>query len=162
LRQNAPYSRLEARGRILTAARPVLGVGVVRRAPGDTMSGMSTEKINLELIAADTDPSLRSSEYQAELKNVASALRGTFAKVSFDMFIQDAIDAPSFLLGGFTIENVKSVVVVLVPALGAWLQGRYGRKVRLKVGDIEAEARNVAEIEKLLKQAEKVRPRITE
>jgi len=124
--------------------------------------GMRAEKINLELIAADTDPPLRSSEYQAELMNIASALRATNAKVSFRMFMQEAIDAPSFLLGGFTTENVKSVALVLGPIVGAWLQARYGRKVRLKIGDIEAEARDAAEIEELLRQAEKVRPRITE
>jgi hypothetical protein len=78
------------------------------------------------------------------------------------MFMQEAIDAPSFLLGGFTTENVKSVALVLGPIVGAWLQARYGRKVRLKIGDIEAEARDAAEIEELLRQAEKVRPRITE
>ena len=96
-----------------------------------------SEKIDLELIAANTDPPLRSSEYQAELMNIASALRATNAKVSFRMFMQEAIDAPSFLLGGFTIENVKSVALVLGPIVGAWLQARYGRKVRLKIGDIE-------------------------
>ena len=123
---------------------------------------MDTERISLELIAAETDPPLRSSEYQAGLKHVTSTLQATNANVSFRVFMQEAIGAPSFLLGGFTIENVKSVALVLGPIVGAWLQGRYGRKVRLKIGDIEAEARNVAEIEELLKQVEKVRPRITE
>ncbi len=98
-------------------------------------------KISVELIASETDPPLRSSEYQAGLKNVASALQTANAKVSFRMFMQDAIGAPSFLEGGFTIENVKSVAVVLGPIFGAWLQARYGRKVRLKIGDIEAEAK---------------------
>ncbi len=72
-------------------------------------------KISVELIASETDPPLRSSEYQAGLKNVASALQTANAKVSFRMFMQDAIGAPSFLEGGFTIENVKSVKMQLVP-----------------------------------------------
>lgn len=123
---------------------------------------MVSEEISLELIAAETDPPLRSSEYQDGLKQVGSSLRATNAKVSFHVFMQDAIDAPSFLLGGFTIENIKSVGLVLGPILGAWLHGRYGRKVRLKVGDIEAEARTISEVEELLKRAEQFRPRIRE
>ncbi len=39
-------------------------------------------KISVELIASETDPPLRSSEYQAGLKNVASALQTANAKVS--------------------------------------------------------------------------------
>jgi hypothetical protein len=123
---------------------------------------MTNERISGDLIAAQTDPPLHSSEYQAGLKEVASALQALDAKVSFQMSMQEAVDAPSFLHGVFTIQNVKSVGLVLGPIIGAWLQARYGRKVRLKIGDIEAEARNVAEVEELLKTAEKVRPRITE
>ena len=36
---------------------------------------------------------------------------------------------------------------------GAWAQARFGRKVRLKVGDIEAEASTAEEIERLLANA---------
>jgi siroheme synthase len=118
------------------------------------------ENISVELIAAETDPPLRSTEYQAGLKEVASALQATNAKVSFHMFMQEAIDAPSFLSGGFTIENAKSAALVVGPIVAAWLQSRYGRKVRLKNGDIEAEARNIEEIKALLEQAEKVRPQM--
>jgi hypothetical protein len=120
---------------------------------------MGEERIHLDLLASDTDPSLRSRGYQAGLDEVARGLRALDAKVSVRMFMQDAVDAPSFLTGGFTI--VKSVGLAAIPVIVAWLHGRYGRKVRLKVGDIEAEARTVAEIEGLLKQAEKLRPRIT-
>ena len=34
-----------------------------------------------------------------------------------------------------------------------WVTAHYGRKVRLKIGDVEAEGRTVEEIEGLLKQA---------
>src|SRR5215471_11588653 len=37
-------------------------------------------------------------------------------------------------------ELTKSIVPALCTALGAWLGARLGRKVRIKVGDIEAEA----------------------
>lgn len=114
-------------------------------------------KITLELIPASTDPPLRSSEYQADLRKFSDALQATHAKVSFRMFMQEAVGAQSFLLGGFTIEDLKSVALVIGPIIGAWVQARYGRKVRLKIGDVEAEARTVTEVEELLKRAEALR-----
>jgi hypothetical protein len=48
---------------------------------------------------------------------------------------------------------------MLVTAVAAWLHGRSGRKVRLKVGEIEAEAQTVKKVKKLLKQAEKLQQR---
>jgi hypothetical protein len=35
-----------------------------------------------------------------------------------------------------------------------WLKRRNGRKARLKIGNIEAEAQTVEEVERLIKQAE--------
>jgi hypothetical protein len=49
------------------------------------------------------------------------------------------------LLGTFTIEFAKAVgpsLAAVGVAVAAWLQARYGRKARLKIGDIEAEARS--------------------
>ncbi|KJR90096.1 hypothetical protein VP95_30170 [Burkholderia pseudomallei] len=58
---------------------------------------------------------------------------------------------------GMVVEFAKVIVPLLGPALGAavtgWFQGRTGRKLRLKVGDVEIEARTPEEVEQLLKQA---------
>jgi hypothetical protein len=121
---------------------------------------VTEQRINFTLIASKDDPYWRSSEYQAGLGEVARALQALDANVSLLMSFQESVDASSFLKGGFTI--VQSVASAAVPAIGAWLLGRAGRKVRLKVGDIEAEAHSVSEIQELLKQADKVRPRVTE
>lgn len=57
---------------------------------------------------------------------------------------------------GMVVEFAKVIVPLLGPALGAavtgWFQGRTGRKLRLKVGDVEIEARTPEEVEQLLKQ----------
>jgi hypothetical protein len=47
----------------------------------------------------------------------------------------------------------------LFTVLGIWLQSRYGRKVRLKVGDIEAEARTIQEVEQLIARAQDIQQR---
>ena len=38
----------------------------------------------------------------------------------------------------------------------AWLGGRYGRKVRVKVGEVEVEANTVADIKDLLSRVEQM------
>jgi hypothetical protein len=50
----------------------------------------------------------------------------------------------------------------LTACIRAWLHAYYGRKVRLKVGDIEAEAQSVEEVEKLLKLVEQSQATATE
>ena len=69
-------------------------------------------------------------------------------------------------IGLVTTSFVGEFIVPLAQVVGtlgvggilvAWLQGRAGRKVRLKVGDIEAEARTAEEVEKLLLLAKQFR-----
>jgi hypothetical protein len=43
--------------------------------------------------------------------------------------------------------------------VGAWLHARYGRRVRLKVGELEAEAQTVKEVERLLALARDIQQR---
>jgi hypothetical protein len=106
---------------------------------------------------------LFSKEYQAELEKVASSLKQQGVKFSSRMRFEEAEGAPAFLLGSFTIEIAKSVGPILGAVIGAWLHARYGRKARLKIGDVEAEARTVEEVEKLLRVAdEKQKPRIVQ
>ena len=61
-----------------------------------------------------------------------------------------------------TIKLVATTGSVLVGIVGAWLHGRYSRKVRLKIGgdgEIEAEAQTVAGVKSLLKEAEEYQHR---
>ena len=44
-------------------------------------------------------------------------------------------------------------------ALGAWLHARYSRRVRLKIGEIEAEAQTPEEVEILIAYAREVQER---
>jgi len=69
----------------------------------------------------------------------------------------DSVDALGYPLPEFVLA-IKSlatpaVLTALAGATGAWVQAKLGRKVRLKIGEIEAEGRSVAEVEKLLAAA---------
>jgi hypothetical protein len=68
---------------------------------------------------------------------------------------------------GSVIEHTGEFVVALTAfaaplaaLLCAWIKAHYGRKVRLEVGDVKAEARTVEDIERLLKMVQKSRKKI--
>jgi hypothetical protein len=55
-----------------------------------------------------------------------------------------------------------AVVPALCAALGAWLGSRNGRKVRIKIGDIEAEAQTREDVEALLARAQEIQQQIAQ
>lgn len=106
------------------------------------------DKIKFYLI----DPRTYSAKGQAHLQSVIDDLRANSIEVRASFMRLDSVDA----VGGFTGEIavlLKAVGPVLGGILGAWLQSKAGRKVRLKDGDLEVEARKVEEIRQLLDMA---------
>ena len=80
-------------------------------------------------------------------------------KVSYVVELEESAGSDTVWLGTFTVDLAKTVgpaLGALGVAVAAWL-GRYGRKVRLKIGDFEAEARTVEEVEKLMEHAKRFR-----
>jgi len=71
------------------------------------------------------------------------------------VYFRDAVGAGTTLLGKFIIPLTQTLGPPFFTLLGAWLTARYGRSVRLKIGDVEAQARTVEEVEKLLDSAKK-------
>lgn len=70
---------------------------------------------------------------------------------------------PAFVIPQGLPEGLVKFTATLGPmlgtAIGAWLHARYGRKVRLKIGEIEAEAQTVEEVETLLARAQEIQQR---
>jgi uncharacterized membrane protein len=63
---------------------------------------------------------------------------------------------PAVWNGGFGLA--AATLPLITGFLGAWLKGRYGRKVRLKIGkhgEIDAEAQTVEQVKELVKTARK-------
>jgi hypothetical protein len=118
---------------------------------------MDTDKLILTLMPAETDPSLRSPEYQRGLNKLATAFSAQGMKVSSVVELEESEgSSETILLGKYTIELAKIAAPVIAGIIGAWLQARYGRTARLKIGDIEAEARTVEEVEKLIARAKRL------
>jgi hypothetical protein len=116
----------------------------------------SKPTLHLRLIRAPDDLPLVNREYQKELADFAKSLRAAGIESSSGAFAFDTVDGGGGLSGEFILMATAIAPFVTCGAgvLGAWLHARYGRKVRLKIGEIEAEAQTVAEVERLLKHAE--------
>jgi hypothetical protein len=112
----------------------------------------------LTLARSADDEAAFSPGYQSELRQFYQLVRADGTQVNPVVFTLDSVGASGGVGGGLVGEFVMPLAQVIGPVLGgaavAWLQARAGRKLRLKVGDLEVEARTPAEIEQLLQQAQ--------
>jgi hypothetical protein len=93
--------------------------------------------------------------FQAQLKEFGESLKSAGIECEQAFMLLDAIDAPTVPQAHFYVTVLAAPALgVIGGALGAWISGRAGRKVRLKVGDIEVEARTIEEFELLLQRAQ--------
>jgi hypothetical protein len=110
-------------------------------------------KVRFYLRRAPDEPPTFSAEGQSVLRKVISALHDNHIDAVTPIMALDSVEAT----GGYTGEIavlIQAVSPILTAILGAWLQSKAGRKVRLKVGDVEVEARTVEEAEQLLQRAQ--------
>lgn len=121
------------------------------------MPNESIGTIRIRFDASVSDSPLNSPEYQRQLAEVDAAFKAEGLDVQPRLRFHDAIGGGGIYVGEFILKLAPEIGTILTAVLIAWLKGASGRKVRLKVGDVEAEARTVADIEKLIKQAERLR-----
>jgi hypothetical protein len=109
--------------------------------------------VDLLLERASDDPQENEPAFQEELRTFATSLHSTGLEFSQRAIAFDAVDGGGYPLAQFAIILGPAVIAASAAVCGAWVTARYGRKVRLKIGDVEAEGRTVEEIEGLLKRA---------
>lgn len=100
--------------------------------------------------APEGDRPIKSAEYQAEL----AAFKAVTKSKALTAYTVDSVDGGGHLTGTFSFQDVKLLLEVLAPVAIAFIARTAGRKVKLRIGDVEAEARNVDEVAKLLALAE--------
>jgi hypothetical protein len=110
------------------------------------MKQSETAEIEVVLERAPDDPDVHAPEFQSEL--------GAF----YDQADRDELPLVAYgaewhVHPEFVLTLVPAAIAGVAALCGAWVQARYGRKVRLKIGDMEAEGRSVEEIEALLQKA---------
>lgn len=107
-----------------------------------------TEEIELVLVPASDDPPPFSKEYQTELRDFTRQA-GAYSQRAFAM---DSIVGGGGPLGEFIYDNPGKLLTALTTICGIWIKARYGRKLKMKVGNVVIEANTPQEIELLVKQ----------
>ena len=118
---------------------------------------MQAKDLEITLIRSPDDPSLDSEQYQAALRDFDSALQSHGLNPSSRVLLIESagIDVAPHL-GVFAV-NLKDALPVIGSVLTGWFAGRFGRKVRVKVGDIEVETSTVADAERLIAKAQELK-----
>ena len=116
-------------------------------------------RITLSFAGAPDDSDYREADHQRELHALDDALREDGMRVQARSDIQMSGSGGSWLTGEFLV-SLATVAGPLGALAGAWITARRGRKVRIKVGEIEVEAANVEEANMLLKAVLKIKKKI--
>jgi hypothetical protein len=110
------------------------------------------KQIEVALRRAPDDPPVNDPKFQEGLREFSKSLRTAGVTYSQRAMAFDSVDALGYPLPEFLVTLSQAIGPTLGVILVAWLQGRSGRKVRVKIGDVEAEARTVEEVEGLLQK----------
>jgi hypothetical protein len=117
------------------------------------MSAMNQNDVRIMLQRTSDDPTVNAPEFQKQLRDVSKSLHSANVKYTVRGMTFDSVDALGFQLPEFVVTLAPGAIGAVAGICGAWVQTRYGRKVRLKIGDVEAEGRSVDEIASLLQRA---------
>ncbi len=103
---------------------------------------MKKPSIEFTLLPASDEPDTNAQSYSS-----------TDESARLRLSLSDELNLDPLNLGSLPLAVAAALGPTLGAALGAWLHARYGRKVRLKIGEIEAEAQTPEEVEKLIAEA---------
>ena len=110
----------------------------------------------ISLVPAPDDADQFSDAYQGELERVLVEAKAAGITLNPGYYMQESAGDFSGLttLAGVFTAHAKDIGSILMTPLVAWLHGRYGRKVKLRIGDMEIEANNAKEVQELLEKAQ--------
>lgn len=119
----------------------------------------------IRLVPEAAEPPVFSHDFQAEFRSVKASLGKNGVQVEAPFMALDAADAVSGYTGEILIPFIQFVGPAIGLVVGAWLQSKAGRKVRIKIGDVEIEATTKSsltepELEKILQRALKARAKM--
>lgn len=122
---------------------------------------MSSYDLSLRIYlvrAKDGEAPMFSDEYQLVLREFSRATHPT----SQSGFAMDSVDAVGGGLGEFLFKGASLLLPVIGTAAGTYLTGRFGRKVKMKVKDVELEAASVEQLQEMLEIVARYRESITD
>lgn len=116
------------------------------------IDAVTWQSVEIELRRSPDKPSEREPDFQTELTTFGCLLREVGITYSQRAITFDAVDAVGHPLAEFLIQQLGPAAITGVAGvIGAWVHARAGRRVRLKIGDKEAEADTVEKVEQLLR-----------
>ena len=127
-----------------------------RQAAFTRQQRIEAGEFSIDLVRTADDPPENDPEFQKELAQFGAALRDAGVPYSQTAIAFDSVEGHGYPLPEFIIAIkvlAPPAIAALATVAGAWVQARYGRKARLKIGDVEAEARTLEEVESLLQIA---------
>ncbi|MBT2792934.1 hypothetical protein [Paraburkholderia strydomiana] len=107
------------------------------------------DTLRLTLVPAPGDDAAFSPAYQAELRQFHNLARAD-GETRAVRFGKDSADGGDGLAGEFMIRVTHVAAPALAAAASAWMLGRAGRRLRLKIGGTEVEASSPNELYGLL------------
>ena len=113
-------------------------------------STASQTELSIVLIPSPGDLPKPSKEYQAELTAFARSMREQRIDFSSRAYMMESASGGGYALGEF-LAVAKTISPALAGLVGAWLHAKYGRKVKLKYKNLQVEATNVEEVERMVK-----------
>lgn len=115
--------------------------------------------MSLAFIAGPADLEYRDATYQEELHAIDAKLKTLSSRVQARADFQKSGTGGSWLTGDFLV-HLSALGTPLGALFGAWVTAKLGRKVRVKIGDIEVEAVTTKEVEHLLQRAKELKREI--
>lgn len=109
------------------------------------------------MLVPGSEELLRDTDYQHGLRRIEQSLRDEGVKVSSVVELRESAGG-GWHYGEFFVQITPALTLVGI-VVGAWLNSRAGRTVRVKVGDIEAEASTPAQVLELLERAQQLKER---
>jgi hypothetical protein len=89
-------------------------------------------EFTLALVQAVEDAPLFSEEVQSELRATKEAIKSHDIEVAAPFMVMDSPGAGGGYVGEFVIPLAQIAAPIITGIAGAWLHGKFGRKVRLE------------------------------
>lgn len=115
-------------------------------------------KISIRLVRAPDDVAAFGADYQAELRHFRERFKAAGIEISPRVAVVDSPGATGGLTGEFLIPMTQALTPLITAVVVAWVGRRNGRKLRLKVGDIELEGNTEEDIKLLVAKAKELAP----
>ncbi|QQQ50139.1 hypothetical protein JJQ97_22895 [Pseudomonas syringae] len=116
------------------------------------------QEISIRLVRSQDDEAAFGADYQDELRQFRDTVDASGIVINPRFAVFDSAGATGGFTGEFLIPMTQAIVPFLTAAVVVWVGRKSGRKLRLKVGDIELEGNTEEDIKLLVAKAKELGP----